>query len=137
MKRFSLFFVALLGLAIFWSNPRAVLAQWRYLKNHADVHRAFVPAIADVSKSTVQVESDGRQVALGAIIDPAGLVITKASELKGEIRCRFSNGEVFPAKVLVRNAAHDLALLHVEDVETHHCIPIVWKNKKMPGKIRL
>ena len=130
MKRSSLFFGALLGLTIFRTNPHVVLAQWRYLKNHVDVHRAFVPAIADVSKSTVQLESDDAQVALGAIIDPAGLVITKASELKGEIRCRFSNGEVFPARVLVRNAPHDLALLHVEDAEAHLCIPIAWKNEK-------
>ena len=122
--------LSLLVLLLVCGPPNAAFAQWQYLKNHPDVHRAFVPSIAEVRKSTVQLESNNEQVALGAIIDPAGLIVSKASELKGEIRCRLSDGKVFPARILVKDPAHDLALLHVQDTVKKEFVPIAWDKKK-------
>ena len=78
--------VLLLTAVVFFCGSATASAQWQYLKNHPDVHQAFVATIAEARKSTVQIESNERQVALGAIIDPAGLIISKSSELAGDLR---------------------------------------------------
>jgi serine protease Do len=122
----------LISLFFIFCGAQPTAAQWQYLKNHPDVHQAFVPIIADVRKSTVQLESDTQHVALGAIIDPAGLIVSKSSELKGQIRCRLSDGKVYPAQVLVRDAKHDLALLHLENASAQHFVPIRWRKNKDP-----
>ena len=62
-------------------------AQWKYLKNHPDVHQVFVPIIETARKATVQIEKNRKQVALGAIIDPAGLIVSKSSELDVSPMC--------------------------------------------------
>lgn len=113
-------------------SPQRVTGQWKYLKNHPDVHQTFVPIIADVRKGTVQIEADGQQVALGAMVDPAGLVVSKSSELKGDIRCRVFDGKLYPAKVLVRDAKHDVALLHLESTDNRRFIPVRWRNDTDP-----
>ena len=107
-------------------------AQWQYLKNHPDVHQAFIPIIADVRKSTVQIETDKQHVALGAIIDPAGLIVSKSSELEGALRCKLSDGTIYPAKILVRDAKHDLALLHLENTASRRFTAIRWRKNKDP-----
>ena len=105
-------------------------AQWKYLKNHPDVHQVFVPIIETARKATVQIEKDKKQVALGAIIDPAGLIVSKSSELNGEIRCRLFDGKIYPAKVVVRDAKYDLALLHLENTQNQRFIPVRWEKEE-------
>ena len=124
--------VALILLSTIFCCPQRVAAQWKYLKNHPDVHQTFVPIIAEVRKGTVQLEFDNQQIALGTMIDPAGLIVTKSSELKGDIRCRLFDGETYPAKVLVRDTKHDVALLHLENTGNRRFIPVRWRKDTDP-----
>ena len=77
----------------------------------------FVSLFKDVSKSmeeaTAVVMSDGKQVALGTVIDADGLILTKASELKRNLVCQVGD-ETFEAKVIGIHGKTDLALLKID-----------------------
>lgn len=128
LKNKRLFTLIILFGAVFGSSRAD--AQWKYLKNHPDVHQVFVPIIETARKATVQIENNKKQVALGAIIDPAGLIVSKSSELNGEIRCRLFDGKIYPAKVVVRDAKYDLALLHLENTQNRRFIPVRWEKEE-------
>jgi S1-C subfamily serine protease len=59
------------------------------------------------------VLADGKQKALGTIVGSDGLVLTKASVLKGTISCRLSNGREVSASIQKQSPQHDLAVLKV------------------------
>ena len=61
----------------------------------------------------VLVKSTGKRRALGTVVGPHGYILTKASELDGELLCRFSDGRVFPAVIHRVSRDDDLALLKV------------------------
>lgn len=65
-------------------------------------------------ESTVKVQAGSRQIAVGTIIDSEGLVLTKASEMRGDLKCRLSNGELIPASVYGIDIENDLALLKID-----------------------
>ena len=71
-------------------------------------------AIEGVPPIVCEVLGDGKRRALGTVVSPDGYVLTKASELYGDISCRLADGRVLPA--VVRNVArqHDLALLKID-----------------------
>src|SRR5438309_2097997 len=57
-------------------------------KGSETVREAFRPVVQDAGKSTVIVLCDGKEAALGTVVGADGWIVTKASELKGEITCR-------------------------------------------------
>lgn len=67
-----------------------------------------------VPKSVVAVHSNSAQVCRGVVIDTSGLILTKASEVSGELTCRLSDGEQVPARRLAVLQEHDLALLQID-----------------------
>ena len=74
--------------------------------------RAFRDAIGDHWKSTVQIYSENRQLALGAVVGEDGWIITKSSEIPDSpIEIRFHDGERIEAKVRIRRPDVDLVLL--------------------------
>ncbi len=86
----------------------------RKQKDGSAVRRAFREVVAAASSATVRVKCDGGHVALGAIVDPSGWILTKASELDGAITCRLKDGRVFPARIVGVHRAYDLAMLKVD-----------------------
>ena len=48
------------------------------------------------------------------MVDSSGLVLTKASELRGSIGCKLNDGTILEAKVIGINPETDLALLKVD-----------------------
>ncbi len=95
--------------------------------------RAFHDALGDNWKSTVQLLSGGNQVALGAIVDADGWIITKASQLpvSGEIVCRIFDGRESVAKIVGTVYDVDLALLHIPDSN----LPAVeWESQTVPAR---
>ncbi|MFG0332683.1 MAG: hypothetical protein ACF8TS_04900, partial [Maioricimonas sp. JB049] len=93
--------------------PRALRPS--YLTNGASVREAFRDVVAGPRRWTVQVIVDGETAALGTIVDPEGLVLTKASELSdGPIRCRLSDGRTVDATWTATHPDHDIALLRIE-----------------------
>src|SRR5262249_51737633 len=73
---------------------------------------AFREVISDPVKSTVQVYGDGYRICLGAIVRPDGYIVTKASELQGQISCQLSTeAPKREARIVARANAADLAIL--------------------------
>ena len=99
-----------------------------------DVHRdapktlqAFRSVIAKASLATVRVQSDGKDAALGVVVEADGYVITKASELKGAITCKLKDGRTLDAKIVGVEKEHDLALLKIDAKQ----LPVVdWRPSK-------
>ena len=68
-------------------------------KNHRDVRAAFGEPVAAASKATVGILADGEQIGLGTVVDPRGLILTKASLLRGRSRCRVRARRLLDATV--------------------------------------
>jgi serine protease Do len=83
-------------------------------KNEPAVRVAFQEALKTASAATVRILADGEEVALGAIVEPDGYLVSKASLLSGKLTCRFKDGTEKEARILGEDARHDLALLRVE-----------------------
>jgi serine protease Do len=107
----------------FWRRPQMAS------KHHALVKRAFAPLVAEARKSTVGVFCEGRQVALGTVVDADGHVVTKASELRAPAECRFHDGTTRKATVVGIDKTNDLALLTVQGA---HAPPIRWSRTEDP-----
>jgi serine protease Do len=84
-----------------------------FLRTNPKFVAAFRDAVAPAAASTVRVQCDGKDTALGVIVGPDGWILTKANDLKGEITCKLKNGQVLEAEVAGLHQAHDLALLKV------------------------
>ena len=84
------------------------------LKSHATVKAAFRQAVLPAKAATVRIRIDGKAAALGAIVEPDGYIISKASLLDGQLTCRMPDGRELPARLLGQSEETDLALLKVE-----------------------
>lgn len=73
----------------------------------------FRAVVAKANESTVRVLADGKEAALGTVVFADGYVLTKASELRGEVSVKFADGEALPATVVGAHPKTDLALLKV------------------------
>jgi serine protease Do len=98
-------------LAPFVLPARSVLATDE--RSNARVLAAFRDVVRTPAQSTVRIFSDGRKAALGAVVDSQGLVVTKASELKGKLECQLLDGRKVPADLIGKDATVDLALLKI------------------------
>ncbi len=99
-------------------------------RNTSLVKRAFRDAIREVSRSTVHVMSDGRRVALGAIVTDEGHVLTKASELDQPLRCQLFEGRIVDATLVAVNEQWDLALLRLEG--DREVTAVQWSESESP-----
>jgi len=100
-------------------------------RRHVSVRSAFREVVADAVQSTVEIYSDSKQVALGAVVDAAGYVLTKASELgDGELSCRVLGGKPVEAELLRVDGDTDLALLKVK---AGGLVPIQWSKAETPA----
>lgn len=98
-----------------------------YERNHESVKAVFREIIAPVSHSTVVVLVDDEPVALGAIIDSDGHILTKASQCTGRVRCQLRDGRQLDAATLGVHGDHDLALLKIEAADL---TPITWADSR-------
>lgn len=85
-------------------------------------------ALTELSRATrssvVKLEIDGKTVALGAVVDASGLVITKASELHaGKLTAWLWTGKEVAAELLASDADNDVALVRVE---ARNLKPVEW-----------
>ena len=81
----------------------------------------FRPLAESTNPAMVRVKSGDDLIALGTIVDPAGFVLTKQSELRSPLTCELSDGQQLPARVYGVHEPTDLALLKI-DVES---VPVV------------
>ncbi len=96
-------------------------------RNTAPILAAFKPVVAKPSESVVRVVCDNVEIALGTVVAPDGFIVTKASDLKGKIVCKFRDGKEFAARVVGVDEKYDLAILRVE---TSGLRPIEWRTAK-------
>jgi serine protease Do len=75
---------------------------------------AFRDVVEQPSQYTVRVRADGKDAALGIIVEPDGWVLTKASELKGKLTCRLKGGREETAQVVGVHEDYDVALLKIK-----------------------
>ncbi len=89
--------------------------------------RSFGAAGDDARASTLPLLAEGKAIALATAIDPAGHLVTKASELEGveAIRAIAPGGEELEVQVLASDPKHDLALLKIEAGKAD---PVRWGN---------
>lgn len=66
------------------------------------------------SASVVRVKSDFKEVSLGTIISADGLLLTKGSELRGELTCVLGDGSAFDVEYVAYHKETDLALLKIK-----------------------
>ena len=91
------------------------LAQAYYIgKNHELVRYAFREIIASANRSTVRVLSEEKFVSLGTVVGQNGWILTKASELSGNVYCRIPEHGSLKASVHATDDQTDLALLKVK-----------------------
>jgi hypothetical protein len=85
-----------------------------YFKSGDATLRAFQPVSTATRNSVVKLDLDGSTVALAAVIDANGLVITKGSEIKpGKLTCWLASGKEVDASLISRDEENDLALVKV------------------------
>ncbi|MDQ3331427.1 MAG: PDZ domain-containing protein, partial [Planctomycetota bacterium] len=75
---------------------------------------AFRPVAADVRTSTVRILLDGEPVALGTVVSEDGYILTKATQLRGDITVRLPKGVEKDAKTVAVHGPSDLALLKID-----------------------
>jgi len=113
----------LVGLVILGASA-PVYGQQSPQKTSPGVLTAFRSVVARPSESTVRVFCDDKEAALGTVVSADGLILTKASELKGKTTCKLKNGQTFTAKVIGVEEKHDLAMLKIE---AKNLRPIEWR----------
>ncbi len=99
-----------------WAQPKNTL-QPHLFKNGRRVLQSFKPIVAKARQATVRILIDNKDKALGAVVDPAGFIMTKASELNGEITVRLPDGDDLEAEVVGVHKQHDLAMIKVKSKE--------------------
>ena len=93
-----------------WSQGPATLGQYSSI-------------VAPARPSVIQVLNDEVPVALGTVVGAEGWVVTKASELPPNPRCRLPSGRIVVGQVAGVEPAFDLALLKVPANDLH---PVPW-----------
>ena len=89
--------------------------------------KVFQKVVAEPSASTVRVLCNGKDAALGAVVDADGLIITKNSVLFGEITCKLKDGRTFPAEIIGEQETYDVAMLKIK---AKGLTPVKWRNAK-------
>lgn len=82
-------------------------------KNHERIKAAFRSVIESANHGTVRIFADGRLRALGTIVDAEGHILSKASEVQGQVQCRLHDGRRLPAHVVAADPSYDVVLLKV------------------------
>jgi serine protease Do len=106
--------VLLLAVGVLTCWPADVLAQPVPDRGKKKLPPLFVEVSASAAESTIRVQCDDKDAALGTIVAADGFILTKGSELRGTITCRLRDGRVLKAKVIGYHKPTDLALLKVD-----------------------
>ncbi len=101
-----------------------------YSKRAGEFVAVFKPLIVSAEASTVKIMSGKRQLALGIVVDADGFILTKASELKGELTCNFPDGRSATATVFGVHPETDLAMLKID---LKNLNPIQWSTEPTPA----
>lgn len=93
-------------------------------RNNDEVRQAFREATQPYARSTVRILGDDKPIALGTIVTANGLIVTKASQLKGRIEVRLHDGTLLRATKVGEDKESDFAVLRVEATAL---TPVRWR----------
>lgn len=96
------------------------------------VRAAFKEVVKKPIASTVRVLSGAQPVALGTVVGADGYVLTKFSELNGNLSCRLADSRSYDATIVGVDKSHDLALLKLP---VKKLTAINWANPDQPPKL--
>ena len=111
-----------------------------FSKSSPKFEKMFEPLLEEARQSLVKIRSTGasrsrrakkRQIALGVVVSDKGWVLTKASELKGQLFCEIASGDLVEAQIFGLDPEHDLALLKVTDKNSQR----VWQPANWGGPV--
>ncbi len=86
-------------------------------RDNGQMMKLVKPLAKPAGEATCQVLSDGKPVALGAVVSTDGYVLTKRSELSADpLRVQLADGRLLSARIAAVRRASDLALLHIDNV---------------------
>lgn len=74
----------------------------------------FQPVVAKANGATVRILCDDKDAALGTIVTAEGLILTKASELRGAVTVKLGDGSVLDAEITSVHKPTDLALIKID-----------------------
>lgn len=97
------------------------------IKSSEKFRNAFRDSVAQAAKSTVRVQCNGKDTALGVVVGANGFILTQASDLEGDITVKTRTGETLKAELIGVHEPHGLALLKVA---ANNLTPVKWENSK-------
>ncbi len=109
--------LAVVGLAMAFaggSSTPAFAQRGDLFRESPGVKQAFRDVVRDARDWVVRVYCDNKQVALGTVVGADGWIVTKASELTGEVLCKLGDDSEYVAKITGVQNDHDLAMLKIE-----------------------
>lgn len=118
----------LLTLALLGQTSPLFAQRYSSIRSTPEIQAVFREVVARPSQSTVRILCDDQPAALGTVMTADGYIVTKASELSGNIVCKFKNGRSLSATVVGIEDKHDLALLKVQATGLE---PIQWRAAKL------
>ncbi|MEL7497323.1 MAG: PDZ domain-containing protein [Planctomycetota bacterium] len=97
-------------------------------KRDPEFIKTFEPVAASMDQATIRIMDQRDQLALGTVIDAAGLILTKASELRPGMECEV-NGKRIKPEVVGIHPQSDLALLKIDAKSLN---VIQWSDQPLP-----
>jgi serine protease Do len=85
-----------------------------FSRGSTEVRKAYTDVSSKALDATLRIYNGKDRAALGTVIAPEGLVLTKASEVHADVECELVDGTKAPAKVVGIVQEHDLALLQID-----------------------
>lgn len=99
------------------------------LTSGSQMRRAFRSVVSTPRSWTVRVRSNGKEASLGAIVESDGWILTKASQLEGEVTCELSTAERYQAEIIGVDGKLDLALIKID---ARNLPTVRWKSDTDP-----
>lgn len=84
------------------------------LTSGSQIRKAFRSVVSTPRSWTVRIRSNGKEACLGAIVGADGWILTKASQLDGQVTCELSTAERHIAEIIGVDGKLDLALIKID-----------------------
>ncbi len=91
------------------------------------MRKAFAQAVKDQRQRVVTLYSEDEEVALGAIVESDGWIVTKASQIQKATLCELSDGRRIPFEYVGFDINLDLALLKIDAKDLE---PVDWQTEE-------
>ncbi len=96
------------------ASPQTARVSQRLGERSLQALSLFAPALDAAGDCIAEICSDGNPILMGTVVGADGWIVTKASDLGGQLSVVLADGRTLEAKVAGKDEATDLALLKVE-----------------------